>query len=92
MNKKAALVCACGAALGSIVIIPKIVSLNIHGDSDAITTLSMAIISFISAGLAMKLESKKEKPNLEHIVLATLLNFIGLGIGVYELLADKEAT
>jgi len=90
VNKKAAVACSCAAAIASVVVVPMLVSQSINGDEDAVTYLSIAIVSFMSAGVAMKVESMKETPGLQNIALAALMNFIGLGISVYEFLTFKE--
>ncbi len=86
MKKNVAALCSCMAAIGSVVVVPLVVDRRIHADEDTVYFISMLLISVAAACLSMWLESKKDKASVQNIALAAILNFIGLGVVVYELL------
>jgi len=86
MNKNVAALCSCAAAIGSVVVVPLVVDRRVDADEATVYFISMLLISVVAGCLSMWLESKKDKANVENIALAAILNFIGLGVVLYELL------
>ncbi len=89
MNKNIIMVISIAVSLSAIIFIPVFVKIHASGGIDAIILITLSIISFISSGLTMFLESKKDKPNLGNIAAAAVLNAVGLGVAVYMLLSEK---
>ena len=90
MNRNAAAFLSVVVSIGAVLLVPWALRRNFEIDGDALSNLSLAIVSFASGGGAMWLESKSEKPSLDIIGLAVVLNFIGLGVVVYELLTRED--
>lgn len=90
MTKNQATLCGWAAALGSAAFMPFVVHNNFRGDEDTLSFISMMIISILAASVAMISESKKEKVSLQYILAMAFLNFVGLGMAIYELLYDNS--
>lgn len=86
MNKNVAALCSCAAAIGSVVVVPLVVDRRVNADESTVYFISMLLISVAAGCLSMWLESKKDKANVQNIAVAAILNFIGLGVVMYELL------
>jgi len=71
-----------------VVLTPIILGSQISGSGEAKHLLSLAIYSIISAFLSGVIESKKDVPNVQYIAMAAMLNFFGVGVGVYLLLIN----
>jgi len=94
MNKNVAALASYVTAIGSVVVVPLVVDQRVNTDEGTTYFISMLLISVAAACLSMWLESKKDKANVQNIALAAILNFIGLGVVVYELLTynpEKDA-
>ena len=86
MKKDVAALCSCAVAIGSVVAVPLVVGSRVNADEGTVFFISMLLISVAAACLSMWRESKRDKANVQNIALAAILNFIGLGVVLYELL------
>jgi Na+/H+ antiporter NhaC len=84
MKRNLAMAVAVTASIGSMVVIGGGLGSSWHGSEEALNLLSYAIAAGMAGGLQALNESKKEKPNFEHIGVAALLSYLGLGYAVYE--------
>ena len=89
MNKNLALVLSILIAISSILISIKLVSINFPRGGEANLYLSLAILSLVSGGMGIFIQSKKSKPNMQNVAFSALFNFVGIGICSYALLTGE---
>jgi peptidoglycan/LPS O-acetylase OafA/YrhL len=84
VNRKLALVIAIVASLASMAVINEWLGSSWHGSENDLSFLAYVIGSAIAGGLQAFNESKRDKPNFEHIFLAAFFSYFGIGMAVYE--------
>lgn len=90
MKKTEAAAIAVIASLSCLIVIPAIVSTYANANTNTQLFISILVTSFLAMCLGLYAESKQEKPNLQAIAGLALLNFIGVGIAVYNMLIDER--
>ena len=90
MKKTEAAVIAVTASLSCLILIPAIVSSSANANTNTQLFISTLVTSFLAMSLGLYAESKQDKPNLRAIAGLALLNFIGVGIAVYNMLIDER--
>jgi hypothetical protein len=90
MNRTVAKIIGIIASLGCLTVIPEIVSVKANADEDTQLFIQMLVTSFLAMCLGLYIESKKGKPNIQVIASLALLNFVGVGIAVYNILIDDD--
>lgn len=89
MNKKLAMALSIVFAISSILAANYLVNVNFPRGGEVNSYLAMVSLSLVSGGLALFIQSQKEKPNLESVALSVLFNFVGIGISVYVILTNQ---
>lgn len=90
MTKGKALACAWTAPIAAYFLISTIVGNNVRAGDETVNGITLIICCIVSGGLAMLHESKKSKPDLQNIALASMFSIVGIGVTTYQLLTGKD--
>lgn len=90
MTKGKALACAWTAPIAAYFLISTIVGNNVRAGDETVNGITLIIGCIVSGGLAMLRESKKSKPDLQNIALASMFSIVGIGMTTYQFLTGKD--